>query len=102
MLRAIARGAAGRIVAEVLALLVLVAVGANGQSDAQKKYPTTAPIGEYLMNRDAEIAMARTAAPVAISRDATLLVLTRKGWETAVRGDERFCMHGRASLDEQY
>jgi len=84
-MRSIARIAAG-----FFALAVLTAAGANAQSDMKKKYPKMAPINEYLMNRDAEIALARTAAPAAISRDATVLVLTRKGWETAVKGTNGF------------
>jgi hypothetical protein len=61
----------------------------------KKKYPKMAPIDEYLMNRDAEIPLARSAAPQAISKDAT--VLTRKGWETAVKGTNGFvCMVDRA------
>jgi hypothetical protein len=90
MHRGIARGATGRMVAGIFALLVLVTVGANAQSDMKKKYPKMAPIDEYSMNRDEEIAMARTAAPEVISRDATVLVLTRQGWETAVKGTNGF------------
>jgi hypothetical protein len=45
-----------------------------------------APIEQYLMDRDAEIALARSAAPDAISRDASVIVLTRHGYETAVQG----------------
>jgi hypothetical protein len=93
MLRRIAMGPIGRIVAGVSALLILLATGANAQTDMRKKYPKMAPIEEYLMNRDAEIAMARTAAPGAISKEATVLVLTRHGWETAVKGTNGFvCM----------
>ena len=47
-------------------------------------YPKMAPIEQYLMNRDAEIALARSAAPDAISHDASVLVLARHGYETAV------------------
>jgi hypothetical protein len=97
MLRTTTTRAIRRIVAGVLALLIFVPAGVNAQSDMKKKYPTMAPINEYLMNRDAEIAMARSAAPAAISRDATVLVLTRKGWETAVKGTNGFvCMVERA------
>jgi hypothetical protein len=53
-------------------------------------YPTMRPVGEYLMARDAEIALARTAAPNAISRHATILVLSRRGYETAVQGTNGF------------
>jgi hypothetical protein len=39
-----------------------------------------------LLPRDREIALARTAAPVAVSRDATVMVLTERGFEVATRG----------------
>ena len=38
--------------------------------EAATSYPTMAPIEQYLMERDAEIALARSAAPDAISHDA--------------------------------
>jgi hypothetical protein len=53
-------------------------------------YPTMAPLEQYLMDRDAEIALARSAAPESISRDATVLVLGRHGYETAVEGKNGF------------
>jgi len=60
-----------------------------------------APIQQYLIpNRDAEIALARSAAPDAISRNATVLVLGTRGYETAVNGTNGFvCMveHGWTS-----
>jgi hypothetical protein len=49
-----------------------------------------AALERYLMPRDAEIALARSAAPAAISRDATVLVLGRKGYEMAVKGKNDF------------
>jgi len=55
------------------------------------------PIGQYLMDRTAEIALARSAAPESISRDATVLVLGRQGYETAVEGKNGFvCWVGRS------
>jgi hypothetical protein len=55
-----------------------------------------APIEQYLMDRTAEIALARSAAPESISRDATILVLGRQGYETAVEGKNGFvCMVDR-------
>jgi hypothetical protein len=55
-----------------------------------------APIEQYLMDRTAEIALARSAAPDSISRDATILVLGRQGYETAVEGKNGFvCMVAR-------
>src|SRR3954468_20543563 len=54
-------------------------------------YPSMAPLDQYLMpDRDAEIALARSAAPDAMSRDATILVLGRHGYETAVKGKNGF------------
>jgi hypothetical protein len=52
--------------------------------------PAMRPVEEYLMARDAEIALARSAAPNAISHDATILVLSRRGYETAVQGTNGF------------
>ena len=63
----------------------------------QSPYPSMAPIEQYRMDRDAEIAMARTAAPPSISRDAEILVLGQKNFETAVHGKNGFvCLVGRA------
>jgi len=64
--------------------------------DAKEPYPNMAPIEQYLMDRDAEIALARSAAPAAISRDASVFVLTRHGYETAVQGKNGWvCWVGR-------
>jgi hypothetical protein len=54
-------------------------------------YPSMAPLEEYRMpDRDAEIALARTAAPESVSRDATVLVLGTHGYERAVEGKDGF------------
>jgi hypothetical protein len=58
--------------------------------EAKEPYPSMAPLDQYLMDRNAEIAMARSAAPAAISRDADVLVLGRQGYETAVKGKNGF------------
>jgi hypothetical protein len=48
-------------------------------------FPNMAPLDQYLMaDRNAEIALAKSAAPDSISRDAGVLVFSRKGFETAV------------------
>lgn len=64
--------------------------------DANTPYPNIAPLEQYLMpERDSEIALARTAAPDSISRDATILVLGKQGYVTAVEGprvgENRIC-----------
>src|SRR5438270_12657593 len=62
--------------------------------DATGPYPSMAPLEQYLMDRDAEIALARSAAPEAISRDADVLVLGRRGYATAVKGKNGFVCLG--------
>ncbi len=49
-------------------------------------YPNMAPLDQYMMDRDAEIALARSAAPESISKDADVMVLTPHGFESAVKG----------------
>ena len=68
----------------------------NGQTAAP--YPSMAPLDQYLMaDRNAEIALARTAAPKSISADATVEALGRHGYETAVKGKNGFvCIVERA------
>ena len=76
------------------ALILVLILGATWQAqaqDAKAPYPSMAPIEQYLMtDRNAEIALARSAAPEAISRDAKILVLGRHGYETAVEGKNGF------------
>ncbi|MGC1646247.1 MAG: hypothetical protein WA741_10500 [Candidatus Sulfotelmatobacter sp.] len=70
--------------------LVVTAWPAIAQ-DVKTPYPTMAPVDQYLMeDREAEIALARSAAPESISRDAEILVLGRHGYETAVKGKNGF------------
>jgi hypothetical protein len=83
---------------KTIALVVaLAATGAAHAQDAKAPYPNMAPLDQYLMDRDAEIAMARSAAPESISGDAEILVLGRHGYETAVKGRNGFvCMVERS------
>jgi hypothetical protein len=57
---------------------------------AKQPYATMAPLDQYLMDRNAEIALARSAAPDSISSDADVLVLGRHGFETTVKGKNGF------------
>ncbi|HVR27258.1 MAG TPA: hypothetical protein VMU26_28505 [Candidatus Polarisedimenticolia bacterium] len=68
----------------------LIASRPVAAQDAKQPYPNMAPIEQYLMDRDAEIALARSAAPDSISRDAEVLVLGRHGFETAAKGKNGF------------
>lgn len=72
-----------------IAFLLVTGIAA-AQSDA---YPKMAPIDHYLMERNAEIQLARSAAPDSISGDATVVVLGPHGYQTAVQGKNGFvCM----------
>src|SRR5579864_359694 len=85
--------------------IVCVAVGLmltrtrhNRNEDRSTAYPSMASIEQYLMpDRNAEIALARSAAPESISSDAKILVLGWRGYETAVEGKNGFvCMVERS------
>ena len=69
--------------------------------DTKTAYPNMAPLDQYLMtDRNAEIALARTAAPQSISCDATVVVLGPHGYETAVEGKNGFvCIVERAWMN---
>ena len=74
-----------------LALALALSTARNAQAqDAKNPYPSMVPIEKYLMDRDAEIALARSAAPPSISSDATVVILGKNGYETAVEGKNGF------------
>jgi hypothetical protein len=73
--------------------LLVVVLAASSATQAQSKisYPSMAALNEYLMpDRNAEVSLARSAAPDSISRDAKVLVLGPRGYETAVEGKNGF------------
>jgi|SRR5580700_972824 hypothetical protein len=80
-----------------LVIVLLTAWQAPAQ-DAKTPYPAMAPLDQYLMtDRNAEIALARSAAPDSISRDAEVMVLEPHGYETAIKGKNGFvCMVERS------
>lgn len=72
--------------------ILVVAAGTSGVA-AQTRLESVEP---YLMERQAEIELARSAAPRGIGAEATVFVLTRNGYERAVRGTNGFtCFVGR-------
>jgi hypothetical protein len=80
------------------ALVVVVAAAWPTQAqEAKTPYPNMAPLDQYLMEREAEITLARSAAPESISQDAEVMVLGRHGYETVVKGKNGFvCMVERS------
>lgn len=82
-------------------LCVLLAPSAIAATSAPKPadvYPSMAPLSQYLIaDRDAEIALARSAAPQGISGKATIQVLGHSGYTTAFKGSNGFvCIVERA------
>ena len=66
-------------------VLLVASLGASALgAQSGGHYP---PLSQYLMPRDAEIALARSAAPAGISDHATIKVLTTTGYEVAHEGD---------------
>jgi hypothetical protein len=77
--------------------LGLITFSALGQTQTVK-YAQMASIEQYLIaDRNAEVALARSAAPATISGNASVLVLTPRGYETAITGKNGFvCLVDRA------
>lgn len=85
----------------VVMLVIALLAAASGSAKTEQaasfvvaqvvtRYP---PLSEYLMPRDAEIALAESAAPANISGRATMKVLTASGFQIVRAGDNGFvCM----------
>jgi hypothetical protein len=79
----------------VLALSFLSS--ASGAQTAEAATPSMAPVAQYLIPRDAEIALARSAAPNALAKDAEIQVFTKTGFQKAVKGTNGFvCLVARS------
>jgi len=81
--------------ATVLAAYLLLAALCSSRpaqaQDSKAPYPAMAPLDQYLMaDRDAEIALAKSAAPPALSGDASVVVLEKDGYHTAIEGKNGF------------
>ena len=97
-----------RSTARLILLITLMAVTgavqeptkpANQKAEAgAQPYLSMAPLEQYLIkDPEAEITLARTAAPLSISKDAEILVLTPGGYRTAVKGKNGFvCLVDRS------
>jgi hypothetical protein len=85
--------------------VVILALSTSRSMQGQNNkdpYPTSmAPVDQYLMDRNAEIAMARSAAPPSIAKDATVLVFGKDGYENAVEGTNGYvCNVDRSWMDQ--
>ncbi len=78
-------------------ILVLLLSSHAAAQAVRTAYPSMAPLSQYLMPRDAEISLARSAAPKAVSDAAEILVFTKSGFQTAVKGTNGFvCLVARS------
>jgi hypothetical protein len=85
----------------VALVAVLCAARPGHAQNAKTLYPSMAPLDQYLMDdRNAEIALAQSAAPPSVSKEAAVMVLGRHGYETAVEGKNGFvCVVERAWMN---
>jgi len=83
-----------------IAVLLFVPV-AQAQTPS---YPRAPKLEEYQMGRQAEVEMARSAAPASIAGEAEILVLGKAGYEVAAKGKNGFvCLVQRgfaAAIDD--
>jgi len=90
MLREATRVGVVAVKSIALAFMLGAALHAIAQN-AQAAYPSMARLDQYLMeDRNSKIALARSAAPESISRDAEVMVLGRHGYEAAIKGTNGF------------
>jgi hypothetical protein len=77
---------------EVFLLTAVFTAGGSAQAqDIKPSYSSMAPLDQYLMpDRQAEISLARSAAPAAISDHATVMVLAPRGYDVAITGANGF------------
>ena len=89
------------VVCLIFTLILALGTPRSMYGGDKTSYPSMAPLDQYLMaDRNAEIALARSAAPPSIAKDATVMVLGKHGYETAVEGTNGFvCMVGRTWTD---
>ena len=74
-------------------LLIFTTVLQTHAQDPKTPYPSMAPLDQYLMERNAEIAVARSAAQASIADNAEVMVLGKRGYEIAISGKNGFvCM----------
>ena len=78
------------ILAFTFLILVVLAEGVQPARALVDPYPAMAPLEEYLMPADAEIALARSAALPSVADGATVMVLGHQEYTVAVPGTNGF------------
>jgi len=78
------------VVASLIFAVTAALAVASLKQDGKNPYPAMAPLEEYLMPTDAEVALARSAAPASVADGATVMMLGRQGYTVAVPGTNGF------------
>ncbi len=90
----------------ILASCFLAAWSGSGSAlseTSKNPYPAMAPVEQYMpASRAAEIALARSAGPAAVSDKAEVLVLGAHGYETAVKGTNGFVCYVERSWGKDF
>src|SRR6266849_327767 len=81
----------------VVLILLLATLDVVPMLAQSPKYP---PLSEYTMAQDAEIALAKSAAPDYVSNHATIKVFTASGFQTVHEGTTALCAWSCAGLPE--
>jgi hypothetical protein len=80
-----------------LTLVLAFLLGASDAATVLAQNPKYPPLSEYMMTPEAEISLARSAAPESVSARATVKILTASGYRVAAQGDNGFvCLVMRA------
>jgi len=75
---------------KTLTVVLAFLLAALDASTMQAQNPKYSPLSEYMMTAEAEVALARSAAPENVSAHATVKVLTASGYKVAAQGDNGF------------
>lgn len=71
--------------------MAIIAAGSAAAASAGSGHSALGPIQPYLMaSQQQEVALARSAAPPSVSMHAAVMVLTARGYVTAVKGSNGF------------
>jgi hypothetical protein len=80
-----------KIGAGLLGLLLMLGALTPAKAETKDSYPQPTSFEQFrIASPSEEIALARTAAPDSISKDAEILTMSSKGYETAVKGKNTF------------
>lgn len=84
------------------ALVIAGAAQSVSAQAATAHYQAMAPRDQYMMDKSAEMALARSAGPSALSSGASVLVLGPHGFETAATGADHFTCFVERSWDKAF